>query len=423
MGRSVDDDPVLFLTDLQDSHLPNNILTFIASKKGKCKEFVMARCMAKKDDPAFKARYGNKQLAVGKLDRLLAVYPRVKAGTTSISELGKNDRTWILLAALMYDQPVTLMAIDPTDEEEGTAATAAGEEDAIPAIPTLVSSRSLVVDAENSISVAEHCFLDNTELLDELSNCVHGVVINGIMASSKREKVIVAKNHLSQRLQRRINLLPKHVRNNFTFAACRDNIHSFAQLFVLFGHLPDNLEAASITESMLKPQLHCYHKPFESHPDDKSLEGVGIYLDSQRMKFKHSILACGKSFKDVCTEDEKRSKQSNPSTELSRQYPFNKPSNAELGGWTSTYRNLVLCIGVGIKRDGNNDCLTRKEDGVFVWTDRTLAKLGGSSPDDTTGKQIRFALQMMQFMYTLMMGTDAIKDGVPFQQYLGPLSV
>ena len=90
---------------------------------------------------------------------------------------------------------------------------------------------------------------------------------------------------------------------------------------------------------------------------------------------------------------------------------------------TGTYQNLVLCIGVGIKRDGNNGCLTRKEDGVFVWTDRTLAKLGGSSPDDTTGKQIRFALQMMQFMYTLMMGTDAIKDGVPFQQYLGPLSV
>ena len=28
---------------------------------------------------------------------------------------------------------------------------------------------------------------------------------------------------------------------------------------------------------------------------------------------------------------------------------------------------------------------------------------------------------MMQFFYTLMMGGDAIIDGVPLQQYLGPL--
>ena len=87
------------------------------------------------------------------------------------------------------------------------------------------------------------------------------------------------------------------------------------------------------------------------------------------------------------------------------------------------YQNLVLCNGVGIKRDGTNGCLTRKDDGVLVWTDHTLTKLGGSLQDDTAGKQIRFVLQMIQFIYTLMMGTDDIKDGVPFQKYLGPLSI
>ena len=87
MGRSVDDDPELFPTDLWDGLLLNNIPTFIASKKGKCKECVVARCMTKKDNPTFKVQYENKQLAVGKPDRLLDVYPGVKAGTTSISEL------------------------------------------------------------------------------------------------------------------------------------------------------------------------------------------------------------------------------------------------------------------------------------------------------------------------------------------------
>ena len=56
---------------------------------------------------------------------------------------------------------------------------------------------------------------------------------------------------------------------------------------------------------------------------------------------------------------------------------------------------------MGIKRVGNNGCLTRKEDGVFVWTDRTLTKLGGSSQDNTAGKQIRFAMQTFVFVVRL----------------------
>ena len=36
-------------------------------------------------------------------------------------------------------------------------------------------------------------------------------------------------------------------------------------------------------------------------------------------------------------------------------------------------------------------------------------------------KRLRFALQMIEFFYTLLMGSDAIINSVPFQQYLGPL--
>ena len=71
---------------------------------------------------------------------------------------------------------MTLTSIDIADnEEEGITATAAGKGDAI---PFLASSRSLVVDAESSFSQAERCFLENTELLNELSNCMHGIDIN-----------------------------------------------------------------------------------------------------------------------------------------------------------------------------------------------------------------------------------------------------
>ena len=82
----------------------------------------------------------------------------------------------------------------------------------------------------------------------------------------------------------------------------------------------------------------------------------------------------------------------------------------------------MLCVGVGIHGGANNACLTRA-DGVFVWTEGTLNKLGGNSQELIKEKQIRFALQMIQSIYSLMMGNDVIVDGVPFQQYLGRLSL
>ena len=89
--------------------------------KGKFKEFVRAQSMTKMNDLAFKAQFGTKSaIPVGKLDRLLTVYPAVKDGIRLVSELNKKDRTWILLAALNYDKPIKLQRIDP---EEETAAT------------------------------------------------------------------------------------------------------------------------------------------------------------------------------------------------------------------------------------------------------------------------------------------------------------
>ena len=80
-----------------------------------------------------------------------------------------------------------------------------------------------------------------------------------------------------------------------------------------------------------------------------------------------------------------------------------------------TFESLVFCIGVGIKKEANNDCLLQCG-GAFVWTVRTLEKLG-----TCRGKRMRFLLQMMEFFYSISMGRDAIWDAIPFSQYLGVL--
>ena len=144
------------------------------------------------------------------------------------------------------------------------------------------------------------------------------------------------------------------------------------------------------------------------------LEGVAMYIDNQKLKFVHSVIASGKTLEKVHQDCESISK--NSSTNFRKEYPFKKPSNPELRGWSGTFGSLDLCIGVGIRRDASNDCLVR-QDGLLVWLEWTMIKLGGEE------KRLRFALQMFQLLYSLMMGDDAIFDATPFAQYLGTLNV
>ena len=82
-------------------------------------------------------------------------------------------------------------------------------------------------------------------------------------------------------MEQRIAALPFHVRNNFVWAACRDNIHSFAQLLVLTGQLQPNAGVRSTAESMLTPHTNAYRRPLDGHPGDAGLNGVNIYFDKQ----------------------------------------------------------------------------------------------------------------------------------------------
>ena len=99
----------------------------------------------------------------------------------------------------------------------------------------------------------------------------------------------------------------------------------------------------------------------------------------------HSFLAFGKSFNQTNQDIGKRSKNPVQQSMLCKRYPFKKLSSPQLKGWDGTFKNLVLCIVVGIKRDASNDCLLRPG-GVLVWSERTLAKLGGNGGELRTNQ-------------------------------------
>ena len=76
-----------------------------------------------------------------------------------------------------------------------------------------------------------------------------------------------------------------------------------------------------------------------------------------------------------------------------------------------------MFVGIGLDPDGNHECLSRSEGGLFVWSEATLNKLG---EDDLQTKQIKFVCCMMQFMYDLALKNEKVElRDVPFRPFIG----
>ena len=130
-----------------------------------------------------------------------------------------------------------------------------------------------------------------------------------------------------------------------------------------------------------------------------------------------------KSFEQRWKEDLRNAKAKTPSSAFAQLYPSKKPTNAEKGGWDGVFASdLRMHIGLGIDTaGGENACLIRREDGIFVWSERTMRKLEESnSPGTLETKQIKLICGTFELAYRLMMGKDAIDNGVPFRHFLGP---
>ena len=108
--------------------------------------------------------------------RLLAIHPSIKEGTRLLSEIDKKNRTWVLFAALCYEQPVVLQAINP---EADLADVYAKEEDQD--VDGVAPAATQVVDMSQVMVVQDHWTLDNTALIGEVSSCLQGIDLNTVL--------------------------------------------------------------------------------------------------------------------------------------------------------------------------------------------------------------------------------------------------
>ena len=132
-----------------------------------------------------------------------------------------------------------------------------------------------------------------------------------------------------------------------------------------------------------------------------------------------------KSFQQRYADDAKNAKSTAPTSNFAKLYRSKRPSRAEDGGWDGIFQSdLTMHTVVGIDPTSeDNDCMTRCDGGLFVWSDRTMTKLNESSISGTLqSKQLKYVCYMFELMYNLMMDRDdAIIDAAPFGQFLGPI--
>ena len=203
----------------------------------------------------------------------------------------------------------------------------------------------------------------------------------------------------------------------WVFAAIRDNLYSLSQIVALFGQAGKNIEAASYGESLLRPASRGTYAIFDESPEFMKLQGVAIYHDNEKARFRHAKIVHGKdeSFDRRYKADLRNAAKHPPPSEFARLYPRERPARAEEGGWDGTLEESVtMYIGVGIDAGGDNKVLTdRGEGGAFVWSERTMKKLAEANVNGSIEeRQVKLICCMFQQMYSLMMATqEVIQDG------------
>ena len=81
------------------------------------------------------------------------------------------------------------------------------------------------------------------------------------------------------------------------------------------------------------------------------------------------------TFRKVCSEMEAASKKPATRKKFEYSYPFKRPASGMRGGIKGVYSDLEMLVGIAIDTSKSTECLTRLDDGMFSWTERTKNKM------------------------------------------------
>ena len=137
-----------------------------------------------------------------------------------------------------------------------------------------------------------------------------------------------------------------------------------------------SVNAVSFHKSLLKPTSNGFY-PSALNDDNKSLHGIALLHDAQRGVFVNVVKVDGnadeQSFQKEYAKLERESEQQ--AKKFARLYPSKRPINGVQGEMKGIFSDLEMFVAIAIDPKKNNDCLTREENGIFLWSERTMTML------------------------------------------------
>ena len=80
------------------------------------------------------------------------------------------------------------------------------------------------------------------------------------------------------------------------------------------------------------------------------------------------------------------------------------------------FGDLEMIAGVAINPSGNNECLTRLDNGLFHWSKGTINKIGGAAAEE---KRMKLVLSMITLFTNLMLDLDDnLSEGSFFEDFM-----
>jgi len=195
------------------------------------------------------------------------------------------------------------------------------------------------------------------------------------------------------------------IQYHWVFSVFTDNIHSLClcQLAGAFNQICNSIESAGVLE------LECLLKP-------PSVGHYAIVVRRSEGSFLY-LQMCPWVGQDVWKSIQRHLGQvQKPIVSILKEvsFPQAKSSRAGRMGWC--VQSLVNVCWWGFDPNGNNECFTRSEDGVFVWSDVASKKLREANiagATDIKSKQMTMVCCMFEFLYLYYLGFFA-----PFKPFI-----
>ena len=288
----------------------------------------------------------------------------------------------------------------------GNADALAAVEDSSSSAPTQLA-QTPYFKAVAAIQLDNYSFMDDPDRLKEASNCI----INANFAVHITEGMRAQRDALASKIPARLRYFKSHrlmdaphLIHNFALNFFEENIKSISELIVL-----SQLVSKSVNVN-------------------KSLHGIALLHDRERGIFVKVVKVDGtadeQSFQKEYTQLEKDSQQQ--AKKFARLYPSKRPRNGVQGEANGVFSVLEMFVAIAIHPKKNNDCLTREENGIFLWSERTMTMLRESKKGSDTlpQKQMKLVMCALGLYLNLMLDKDEnLSEGSFVETFMGAFNL